>query len=437
MKFFLTTLGCPRNQLDSDFIVEFLNKKAIKQVFSPSRADICLVNTCAFIEAAKEESLEEIFSLIEKGKKILVIGCMAQRYGKEIFEQIPEVSAVVSPDNYKQLPQIFKKVTSGEKVLSFSSQKSFFYQPDCYDFKSVFKPANKYYAYLKLTEGCNNRCSFCAIPEIRGRLRSLGPDLLFEKVKKILAAGQKEIILVGQDITAYGLDWDEASLCPFLKKLDSLEGEFWVRLLYLNPIRIDESLLEVIAESSKILPYFDLPYQHASKKILRKMGRFYDYETIVDQVKKIRMALPEAVIRTTLMVGFPGETEKDFQKLLELVREVNFDYVGVFDYSKEEGTVAAKFSGQISQKVKRERKEKLSFFADELSFVRLSRFLSKEVKVLVEAKGRDFFQGRFFGQTPEIDGEVIFSGKAKVGRFTKVRLEEQEGFDFKGKVVSD
>ncbi len=436
MKYFLTTLGCPRNQLDSDFIIEFLSKKAFEQVLFPSQADVCLVNTCAFIEAAKEESLEEIFSLVKQGKKVFVIGCLAQRYGKEIFEQIPEVSAVVSPDNYFELPQIFKKVALAERVLSFSNQKKFLYQPDCYDLRSDFKQNNKYYAYLKLTEGCNNRCSFCAIPNIRGELRSFKPELLLEKAKKILAANYKEVILVGQDITAYGLDWGKASLGSILKKLDSLDGDFWIRLLYLNPLRIDENFLEMIAESAKILPYFDLPYQHASKKILKKMGRSYDYETIAKQVETIRKILPESVIRTTLMVGFPGETEEDFQLLLELIKEINFDYVGVFDYSKEEGTVAAKFSGQISKKEKRERKEKLSFFADELSFLRLGRFLGKKLQVLVEAKEKTYFQGRFFAQTPEIDGEVILSGNAKVGSFAMVKLEKQEGFDFIGKVVS-
>lgn len=429
MNFFLSTLGCPRNQLDSDFIIELLEKGSLRQVFSPSQADFCLVNTCAFIETAKVESLEEIFSFVKRGKKTVVLGCLAQRYGKELYREIPEVDAVVSPDNYPRLPKILKKLASGERVLSYSNKKKFFYQP-------ASRHSTRHYAYLKLTEGCNNRCSFCAIPDVRGSLRSFPVEQLLAKAKKLLALNFKEIILVGQDITAYGLDKGKLLLVPFLNKLTRLEGEFWVRLLYLNPLRVDEELLETIAEQPKILPYFDLPYQHFSSEILKKMGRLYDGETILLQLEKIRKALPEAVIRTTLMVGFPGETEKHFELLLELTKEARFDYVGVFDYSKEEGTKAVCLPYQVPQAIKRERKEKLSFFADELSFERLRRFLGKKVKVLVEGNEGKVSRGRFFAQAPEIDGEVFFPGREKVGNFVTVKLKDQNAFDFQG-VIAD
>ncbi len=424
MKFYLATLGCPRNQLDSDFVVELLDKEGLSRVFTPARADFCLVNTCAFIQSAKEESLEEIFSLIERKRRTIVLGCLAQRYGQELFSEIPELKAVVSPDNYPQLPVILDQVISGKRVLKVSDKKSYFYQPQNH--------STRCYAYLRLTEGCSNRCSYCAIPNIRGSLRSFSLKQLLNKVRKLLSSNYKELILVGQDITAFGLEKGTSLLVPFLNQLAKVEGEFWIRLLYLNPLRVEERLLETMSRNPKILPYFDLPYQHFSPRVLKRMGRPYTAESILSQLEKVRKFFPDAVIRTTLMVGFPGETEKDFDFLLEGVKEAGFDYVGVFDYSKEEGTKAAGFSGQVPEEIRKERKEKLSFFANELSFKRLGRFIGKEVEVLVEGSREGFLRGRFFGQAPEIDGEVFFRGKGKAGEFKKVVFKKQEGFDFLG-----
>jgi ribosomal protein S12 methylthiotransferase len=392
---------------------------------SYEEADCILVNTCSFILPAKKESIETILEVCEqrKGAKVYVLGCLAKRYGKEIFAEIPEVEGVISPDFYPLLPEII--LNNRKRVLKTSSNYSFLYADP--KVVSTFP-----FAYVKLSEGCSNFCSYCAIPQIRGPLRSRSKSEIEKEVKKLVEADFKEIVLVAQDTTAFGLDRGKKELPELLKRLSIFEG-IWIRLLYLHPEKIDEKLIEAISSSPNVLPYFDLPIQHASPKILKKMGRNPDTENLVDKVKLLRSVFPEGFIRFTVMVGFPGESEKDLELLSEFLKEAKPDYTGVFEYSEEEKTAAYKLKRKVPEEEKRERAELISRLGEELTFQKLESFINADLQILVERSEGNLSFGRFYGQAPEIDGEVIFSGREKRGEWKRVKIGERVGFDLAGK----
>jgi len=424
LTFHFITLGCPRNQIDSDWIKGTLLKHNFKES-SYEEADCILVNTCSFILPAKKESIETILEVCEQRKKakVYVLGCLAKRYGKEIFAEIPEVNGVISPDFYPLLPKII--LNSRKRVLKISSNYSFLYANP--KVVSTFP-----FAYVKLSEGCSNLCSYCAIPKIRGPLRSRSISEIEEEVKKLVEANFKEIILVAQDTTAFGLDRGKKELSELLKRLSIFEG-IWIRLLYLHPEKIDEELIKVISFSPNVLPYFDLPIQHASPKILKKMGRNPDIENLVSKVTFLRGVFPQSFIRFTVMVGFPGESEKDLELLSEFLKEAKPDYTGVFEYSEEEGTAAYKLKGKVPEEERERRAELISRLGEELTFQRLESFIKADVQVLVERCEDNLSFGRFYGQAPEIDGEVIFPGREKKGEWKKVKARKRVGFDLVGK----
>lgn len=422
LTFHFITLGCPRNQIDSDWIKGTLLKHDFKES-SYEEADCILINTCSFILPAKKESIETILEVCAQKKeaKVYVLGCLAKRYGKEIFAEMLEVDGVIGPEFYPLLPEII--LNNRQRVLKTSSNYSFLYaNPKAV---STFP-----FAYVRLSEGCSNFCSYCAIPKIRGPLRSRSIGEIEEEVKRLVKENFKEIILVAQDTTAFGLDRGGRELPELLKRISKFEG-VWVRLLYLHPEKIDEELIEVIS-SSHILPYFDLPIQHASPKILEKMKRNPDVEGLVSKVKFLRSVFPEGFIRFTVMVGFPGESEKDLELLSDFLRETKPDYTGVFEYSEEEGTFAYELKGKIPEGEKRKRAEIISRLGEELTFQKLKSFINADLQVLVEKSEGSLSFGRFYGQAPEIDGEVVFSGREKRGEWKKVKIKEREGFDLVG-----
>jgi ribosomal protein S12 methylthiotransferase len=423
LTFHFITLGCPRNQIDSDWIKGTLLKHNFKES-SYEEADCILVNTCSFILPAKKESIETILEVCEQRKeaKVYVLGCLAKRYGKEIFAEIPEVEGVISPDFYPLLPEII--LNNRKRVLKTSSNYSFLYADP--KVVSTFP-----FAYVKLSEGCSNFCSYCAIPQIRGPLRSRSVNEVEIEVKKLVEADFKEIVLVAQDTTAFGLDRGKKELPELLNRLSIFEG-IWIRLLYLHPEKIDEELIGAISSSPNVLPYFDLPIQHASPKILKKMGRNPDIERLINKVKFLRSVFPEGFIRFTVMVGFPGESEKDLELLSGFLKEAKPDYTGVFEYSEEEKTAAYKLKEKVPEEEKKRRAELISRLSEELTFQRLETFLKADLQVLVERSEDNLSFGRFYGQAPEIDGEVIFPGREKRGEWKRVKIGERVGFDLAG-----
>ncbi len=423
LTFHLITLGCPRNQIDSDWIKGTLLEHNFKES-SYEEADCILVNTCSFILPAKKESIETILEVCEQRKeaKVYVLGCLAKRYGKEIFAEIPEVDGVISPDFYPLLPEII--LNNRQRVLKISSNYSFLYADP--KVVSTFP-----YAYVKLSEGCSNFCSYCAIPQIRGPLRSRSLNEVEIEVKKLTEKEFKEIVLVAQDTTAFGLDRGKKELPELLNRLSIFEG-IWIRLLYLHPEKIDEELIETISSSPNVIPYFDLPIQHASPKILKKMGRNPDIERLINKVKFLRSVFPEGFIRFTVMVGFPGESEKDLELLSDYLKEAKPDYTGVFEYSEEEKTDAYKLKGKVPEGEKKRRVELISRLGEELTFQRLESFLNADLQVLVERSKGNLSFGRFYGQAPEIDGEVIFPGREKKGKWKRIKIRERVDFDLAG-----
>ncbi len=425
--FHIITLGCPRNLVDSNWIKETLEKNGFSEATFEKAACI-LINTCSFILPAKEESIEIILSASKERRdaKIFVLGCLAKRYGEDIFREIPEVSGVIAPEFYPRLPQI---LSEEGRHLKVSGQYDFLYA-------GAKSRATFPYAYLKLSEGCSNHCSYCAIPSIRGPLRSRSIKDIVEEAKALQEQGYKELILIGQDTTAFGLDKGKLELPTLIQELSSLE-EVWIRTLYLHPEKVDAPLLEAMLLSSNFIPYFDLSIQHASPKILELMKRNPNVEKLRETIRKIREAFSEAFIRYTLLVGFPGEEEGDFEMLVNFVQETEPDYTGVFIYSEEEGTSAFSYDNKVPLEIARERSEKISRLGDELTFKRLESLKGQVLKVIVEEKEGNVFRGRFYGQAPDIDGEVFFSGEAvKRGEWAKVRVEKVVNFDLEGKALA-
>ena len=429
MKIYPVSLGCPKNRTDTEKLLAALVKQGNEVVLDPAEADLLLVNTCAFIQEAVEESIEVILELAEGKRpeqKLVVCGCLVTRYGEELLPEFPEVDLFLGIEPYRR-PELLQGKNSKRLCLKLEGP----------EFSERLLTESPFYAYLKVAEGCSHACSFCLIPRLRGPLRSIPEELILTEARNLLAQGIQEIILVGQDVSAYGLDQGKCRLEALIKKLVSLSGLRWLRLLYLNPQGVTEELLESMAASEKVCPYFDLPVQHASPKILRTMRRPYQPEEILRLIERIRKGWPEAGIRTAVIVGFPGETEKDFELLLEFIKEARFDHLGAFVFSPEEGTPAARMPNQVPEEIKQERFVRLMERQQEISRQNLKNRLRKETEVLVEGFDEE---GRLYGhacfQAPEIDGVTFISGKnVSPGEIIRVRLVEAGTYDLKGRVL--
>jgi ribosomal protein S12 methylthiotransferase len=438
--FYLQSLGCAKNRVDSEVILGMLMAEGFKPVQEPLEAAVVVVNTCAFIETAAQESIDAILELAqakEQGNCRLLVaaGCLPQRYGLELAESMPEVDILVGTSSFRRLPSLLERHQVGDgQQLHLDPPR---YLMNAHTPRSLSAPF--YSAYLKIAEGCSHRCTFCTIPVLRGPYRSRPLDDLLQEADWLAAQGVIELNLVAQDSTAYGEDLGETPRIADLLDTLARTGQFsWIRLLYGNPQRIDRRLLEVVARHDCICDYLDLPFQHACSHILKKMGRSGSTAEFIQLIETIREYLPDIGLRTTLMVGFPGEQEADFQELCEFVEQARFQRLGLFAYSPEGGTAAARLSNVVPDIVKQQRIEILSHLQEQISLTLHQRLLETVQPVLIEGESAEtelLLQGRLASQAPEVDGHVyINKGIGQVGRITPVRITEAHPHDLVGEV---
>mgnify|MGYP000469454304 FL=1 len=435
MKVFIDTLGCPKNFNDTQTAKGFLEGAGYETVQDPENADAIIINTCGFINDAKKESIERIFDYCaykEAGKKIIVSGCLSQRYGNELFEEMPEVDCFLGVNEYERLPEILKTLDSRSKHITNS-------YADVLPRMYRKLDDNCFSSTVKIAEGCNNRCAYCVIPSIRGGYRSKTIEDILEETKQLAAAGCKELILIAQDVTNYGVDlYGEYMLPELLKKLCRIDGIEWIRLMYCYEDRITDELIEVMAEEPKICKYIDIPIQHSSDDVLKAMLRRSTEDSIRNTIARLKARIPDIHIRTTLIVGFPGETDEDYEKLLEFVEEMRFARLGVFAYSQEENTVAGEMQDQIDEEIKEERLIGIMRAQLEISLESNKEKIGKTFKVLVEERDED---GSYIGRTefdaPEIDNSVLFTSHRQLnaGDFVDVLIEDAFDYDLVGTEV--
>ncbi|WP_300393062.1 30S ribosomal protein S12 methylthiotransferase RimO [Fusobacterium sp.] len=443
MKLGLISLGCSKNLVDSENILGYLiNKKGFELVEDLSTADIVIVNTCAFIGDAKEESIEAIlevsdYKLNGNLKKIIVAGCLSERYREELIKEIPEVDAVVGTGDIDKIGEIVDSILKDNKEVVVGSQD---FLPNSHTERII--TTYPHTAYLKISEGCDKRCTYCIIPSLRGDLRSRSIEDIVEEAKNLAKSGVKELNLLAQETTEYGLDnYKEKALAKLLKELVKVEGIEWIRLYYMYPNSITDELIEVMRDEPKICKYFDVPIQHISDKILQNMARAKSGDQIRSILGRIRTAIPDAVIRTTVIVGFPGETEDQFEELKDFVEEFKFDYVGVFKYSREEDTVAYGLPDQVPEEIKEKRWAELTNLQADIAERKNEQFIGKEIEVLIDGVSSEseyMLEGRTRGQALEIDGKVLTNdGTAKPGDIVKIKIEQNFQYDFIGPIVEE
>lgn len=440
------SLGCPKNLVDSEIMAGTLLKDGYQVVGEAEEADTVIVNTCGFIEDSKKESIQRILDMSDlkqegKIKKVVVAGCLTQRYKEELVEGLPEADLFVGSGEFQNISKILKNSESGE------TQKTFFNLPTYLQEEATprvnSQPGHR--AYLKISEGCMKRCAFCAIPLIRGNLQSRSIEAIVAEAKLLVAGGVKELIIISHDFTDYG--WDlrrkdptrKDSPVELLKALDKVEGLQWIRLMYLYPDGITPEMVQVIKNSDKIVRYFDMPLQHINDDVLKSMNRKMTRDEVETALMNIREHLPEAVIRTQFIVGFPGETAEQFEELLQFVAEQQFDRVGCFKYSPEENTPGGRMDNQIDEETKQFRHDALMEVQQNISREKHRDFIGKTIDVLVEGFSEEtdlLLQGRFWGQAPDIDGVVLINdGQAQVGDMVKVHITDSLEYDLVGEIV--
>lgn len=443
MKLALISLGCSKNLVDSEHYLGILSKRKGMELTSElSEADIVIVNTCGFIGDAKEESIETILEVSEfketgNLKKLIVAGCLAQKYSEEILKELPEVDAVIGTGDIDKIEKVVDEILENKKVVE-TKNMTFLANTNT---ERVLTTAS-HTAYLKISEGCNRACTYCIIPQMRGRLRSRSIEDIVEEAKRLVASGVREINLLAQETTEYGIDlYGDKKLAALMKELCKIEGLKWLRTYYMHPEYVTDELIEVMKSEEKICKYFDVPIQHVSDNILRNMARAKSGEQVKDVLNRIRKAIPEATIRTTLIVGFPGETEENFQELMDYVREFEFDYAGVFKYSREEDTVAYNLPNQVPEEIKEKRYAELVNLQSEIAERKNRRLLGEEIEVMIDGVSSEseyLLEGRTRGQALEIDGKVLTTdGTAKPGEIVKVKFEQNFEYDFVGPIVEN
>lgn len=442
------SLGCPKNLVDSEIMAGTLMKDGYQVVGDADGADTVVVNTCGFIEDSKQESIQRILEMSQlkeegKVKRVVVAGCLTQRYKDDLVEGLPEADLFVGSGEFQNISKILKSHDEGEKKKTFFNLPTYLQEEATPRVNS--QPGHR--AYLKISEGCMKRCAFCAIPLIRGNLQSRTIKNVVNEAKLLVAGGVKELIIISHDFTDYG--WDlrrknkEATESPYelLKELSQLEGVEWVRMLYLYPDGITHDMIKLIKNSPKLVKYFDMPLQHVSDDVLKSMNRKMTRGEIETVLMNIRAEIPEAVIRTQFIVGFPGETEEQFEELLEFIAEQKFDRVGCFKYSPEENTPGGKMANQIDEETKQRRYEAVMEVQQNISREKHRAFIGKTVDVLVEGYSEEtelLLQGRMSQQAPDIDGVVLINdGQAQKGDMVKVRITESMEYDLIGEIVTN
>jgi len=437
----LVSLGCPKNLVDAEVMLGYLSRAGYAVTTDETQADIIIVNTCSFIKEAKQESIDTILDLADRKhdghcKLLIVTGCLPQRYQEELATELPEVDIFVGTGDYPRIVEIIAEKRTSSDQLCYTGDPNFVYNDELPRLQS----SPHYTAYLKIAEGCSNRCAYCVIPMLRGDHRSRPLESLLIEARQLVEGGVKELNLIAQDITAYGRDLpDTPSLELLIKELAKLEGLRWIRLLYAYPDGVTDSLIELIKTEPKVCKYLDLPIQHISDPILKRMLRRSGEEEIRTLIAKLRSEIPDIAIRTSLIVGFPGETPEDFKKLLQFVEETRFDRLGVFCYSREEGTPAADMPDQVSERIKRERHKKLMRTQARVSFKHNRALVDSEEEVLVEGYSEEtelLLKGRSSRQAPDVDGLVyITAGNANVGDIVRLKITDSSDYDLIGEII--
>ena len=441
MNILFVSLGCDKNLVDTEVMLGLLAKHGHQMVDSEEMADVIVINTCCFIHDAKDESIQTILEMAEYKKEgtckvLIVTGCLAQRYKQEILDEIEEVDAVLGTTSYDKIVEAINEAMEGHRSLQMEDIDVL---PEVDSQRLV--TTGGHFAYLKIAEGCDKHCTYCIIPKIRGNFRSVPMERLLKEAQSLVEQGVKELILVAQETTLYGKDlYGEKSLPRLLKELCKISGLYWIRILYCYPEEITDELIQVIKEEDKICNYLDLPIQHASNDILKRMGRRTSKEQLVEIVGKLRREIPDIAIRTTLITGFPGETQEQHEELMEFVDEMEFDRLGVFTYSPEEDTPAATFADQIEESVKEDRQADLMELQQEIAFELAEEMIGKEVLVMIEGKVADenAYVGRTYKDAPNVDGLIFVESDEELmsGDFAKVRVTGALEYDLIGEIIS-
>jgi ribosomal protein S12 methylthiotransferase len=433
------SLGCPKNQLDTEVMLGALSLSDFAIAERLEDAEVAIVNTCAFIESAREESIQAILDvadLRESGRlrALLVTGCMPQRYGAELAKELPEVDAFIGTSQYVNVPEILGEVLAGRsRGIYVEARRTHLYDHDSP--RLLIGPGHS--AFVKTSEGCDRVCSFCAIPGIRGRFQSRKLESLVQECETLAASGVKEINLIAQDQTSWGKDLPgRPKLAQLLRRLDATESIEWIRLLYVYPTAVSDELIEVIASGRRLLPYVDIPLQHASDRLLRTMRRGVTADRQRRLIEKLRAEIPELTLRTTVIVGFPGETETDFEELCAFVRETRFDRLGCFRYSDEEGTAAFTLPDKVPRALARDRHKRLLALQSQILAEKQAALVGRELPVLVDAVGPHTAQARLASQAPEIDGGVVLRGACRAGELRRARITRARGVDLEAEVLT-
>ena len=421
----LISLGCAKNLVDSEILLGGLNKTDVTLTQNPEDADTIVVNTCGFLDIAREESVDTILQAAELKKtgnlkELVVMGCLSERYPDELKKEIPEVDRIFGSNDHRQ-------------IVSFLTGKEYA-KDDPLFFRSLMTP--NHYAYLKIAEGCDNGCSFCSIPLMRGLQKSRTIPAIMDEAERLVKNGTKELLVIAQDSTSYGWDLEtKVYLSDLLRELNTINNLEWIRIHYAHPAHLSKRIINAMAECEKVCNYLDMPIQHAADSILKSMRRGLGQDGIRERIHRLRNAIPEIALRTTLIVGYPGETEDDFNSLRDFVEEIRFDRLGIFTYSEEEGTGAAVLDDNIPRQVKDDRKNLIQEIQHEISLDRNESFVGKTLKVLVDQEGENVSVGRTEYDSPEIDNIVHIQGKVDKGNFVSVRIESANEYELIGSIV--
>ncbi len=443
-KISFVSLGCDKNLIDSEIMLGLIDQEGYVITDNDSEADIIIINSCGFIMDANQEGIDKVLEMADykkegKCKGIIVTGCMAQRYKDEIFEALPEVDAVVGTGDFESIASVIKRIADGEKKVNLVTDKEHILNPEN-SYKRMVTTTGGF-SYLKIAEGCDSKCTYCTIPSLRGHYRSRDMESLVKEAEILAEKGVKELILIAQDTSLYGQDlYGEKALPKLLRRLSEIEDIKWLRILYCYPENITEELIEEMATNPKVLHYLDMPIQHSEDKILKLMGRRSTREGLKKTIERLREKMPDMCIRTTLITGFPSETEEDFNAQCEFIKEIGFDRLGVFTYSQEEGTPAAKLPNQIDEDVKEERKDYILELQKSISASICEKYVGKTLEVIVEGKIEgedDIYCGRSYRDCYEIDGFVFFRSKEELlaGDFYKIKITEAGDYDLIGERI--
>ncbi|KLU41011.1 MAG: hypothetical protein AA931_02460 [Peptococcaceae bacterium 1109] len=440
LKVGIVSLGCAKNLVDSEIMLGRLSEEGCEIVADASQADYVVVNTCGFIGPAKEESIDAILEMAElkaggRCRGLIVTGCLVQRYAEELFQELPEVDGFLGTNELDKITAVIGQIEAGHRVKVVGDSFYDYDQP-----VPRVLTTGSHLAYLKIAEGCSHSCAFCVIPQIRGRFRSRSPEAIVREARNLREAGVQELVLIAQDTTAYGRDLKHTSLKDLLKELLPV-GFPWIRLLYTYPTSLADEALELLGREQSLVKYVDLPLQHVAKPVVRAMGRPGDYKATLGLISKIRTQVPQAFIRSSFIVGFPGETEEDFQELLRFLDEARLNHVGIFQYSPEEGSRAAAMEPQVPDEVKQERYEKAMAVQQRISRELNAELVGEEIDVIIDGLSEQselVLLGRHYGQAPEVDG-VVYLGMPEnppqVGDIVRVRILEAHEYDLVGEVV--